>query len=54
MCNKIVDTEAKSYSKETKLFQQILMKKAICKEQNFYVLLALLIITIALFIAVSI
>ena len=41
--------------KKQKLFQQILMKKNIpCRTQNFYILLAFLLITIALLIAVSI
>ena len=43
----------KLYKKE-KLFQQILMKKATCKAQHFYILLAFLLITIAVLIAVSI
>ena len=43
----------KLYKKE-KLFQQILMKKATCKTQNFYILLAFLLITTAVLIAVSI
>ena len=41
--------------KKQKLFQQILMKKNIpCRTQNFYILLAFLLIPIALLIAVSI
>ena len=57
MCDEIIksydedaDAEAKSY-KETKT---ILTNLATCKTQNFYVLLAFLLITIALLIAVSI
>ena len=56
-----MDSEAKSYDKtksndeETKTFQQILMKKnIISKTQNFYILLAFLLITIGLLTAVSI
>ena len=53
ICNKVIksyneDAEPKSYDK-TKLNE----KKAICKMQNFYILLALLLIAIALLIAVS-
>ena len=33
--------------KKQKLFQQILMKKADCKTQNFYILLTFLLITVA-------
>ena len=40
--------------KKRKLFQQILMKKATHKTQNFYILFAFLLITLALLIAVSI
>ena len=40
--------------KKQKLLEQILRKKATCKTQNFYILLDLLSITIALLIAVSI
>ena len=43
------DAEAKSYD-ETNFIE----KKATCKTQNFYILFAFLIITIALLIAVSI
>ena len=48
MCNKFIDAG------ENKLFQQILMKKATCKRQNFYSLLVFLLMTIAVLIAVSI
>ena len=58
MMDDSVLTIIKLYShmrKRQKLFQQIFMKKkAICKTQNFYVLLAFLLITLALFIALSI
>ena len=40
--------------KKQKLFQQILMKKATCEMQNFYILLSFLLITIALLIVASI
>ena len=40
--------------KKQKQFQQILIKKATCKTQNFYILFGFLLITIALLIAVSI
>ena len=41
--------------KKQKQLQQILMKKnAVCKKKNLYILLAFLLITIALLIAVSI
>ena len=54
MCNGIIvsykeNAEAKSYN-ETNFNE----KKATCKTQNFYILLAFLSITIALLIAVSI
>ena len=60
MCDKIIDAyaeaksndEAKSNIKETQLnFNE---KKATCKTQNFFILLAFLLITIALLIAVVI
>ena len=41
-------------TKRQKLFQQILIKKVTCRTQNCYILLTFLLITIALFIAVSI
>ena len=34
-CDGIIDAEAQSYDKETKLFQQILIKKTTCKTKNF-------------------
>ena len=42
--------------KKQKLFEQVLMKrkKATCKTQNFYILLAFLLIATALLMAVSI
>ena len=47
--------EAKSNDKETKNFQQTLMKKnQTYKTRNLYILLAFLLIAIALMIAVSI
>ena len=51
-CDEIIDHTMK----KQKIFQQILMneKKATCKTQNFYILLAFLLITIALLVAVSI
>ena len=54
MCDEIIDAdaEAKSNNEETKTnFNE---RKAICKTQNFYILLAFLLITIALLIAVNI
>ena len=45
--------EIKTWKKQ-KLLEQILMRKAICKTQNFYILLDLLSITIELLITVSI
>ena len=46
----ICDEVIKSYNEEINFNE----KKAICKTQNFYILLAFLLITIALLIAVSI
>ena len=46
MCDEVI----KSYDKEA-IFNE---KRAICKTQNFYTLVAFLLITIALLIAVSI
>ena len=46
MCDEIIE----SYNDGTNFNE----KKATCKRQNFYILLALLLITIALLIAVSI
>ena len=41
-------------TKKQNQFQQILLKKVACKTQNFYALLAFLLIIATLFIAVSI
>ena len=54
MCDEVIesykeDAEAKSYDKTN--FNE---KKTTCKVQNFYILLAFLLITIALLIALSI
>ena len=50
-CDEIME----SYDEERKAFPTIFNeKKATCKTQNFYILLAFLLTTIALFIAVSI
>ena len=51
-CDEIVkaDVEAKLYDEETKTIP----KQIICETKSFYILLALLLITIALLIAVSI
>ena len=51
MCDEIIE----SYDEETKtLPTNFNEKKATCKTQNFYILLAFLLITIALLIVVSI
>ena len=51
MCDEIIE----SYYEETKtILLSFNEKKATCKTQNFYILLAFLLITIALLIAVSI
>ena len=51
MCDEVIE----SYDKETKTIpSNFNEKKAICKTQNFYILLAFLSITTALLIAVSI
>ena len=51
MCDEVID----SYDKETKTIpKNFNEKKAICKTQNFYVLLAFLLITIALLTAAGI
>ena len=40
-CNEIIDAEGKSYNKETKtVATNFNEKKATCKTQNFYILLA--------------
>ena len=50
MCDEIIDREAKSSDEETNFNE----KKVTCKMQNVYILLAFLLITISLLIAVSI
>ena len=51
MCDEVIEP----YKKETKTIpKNFNEKKAICEMQNFYILLAFLLITIALLIAVSI
>ena len=51
MCDEVIE----SYEKETKAIPtNFNEKKAICKTQNFYILLAFLLITIVLLTAVSI
>ena len=63
ICDEVIDAdteaklnnEAKSNNKETKTIPTNFNEnRAICKTQNFYLLLAFLLITIALLIAVSI
>ena len=55
ICDEVIDVEAKSNDKETKTVTvNSNEKKASCKMQNFYILLAFLLITIALLTAVSI
>ena len=49
ICDEVIDTDAESNFKTN--FNE---KKATCKTQNFYILLAFLLITIAILIAVSI
>ena len=50
-CDEIIE----SYDEETKTISiNFKEKKAICKTQNFYILLVFLLITIALFLVVSI
>ena len=55
-CDEIINAEAMSCNEETKRVKKSLMKKIqkICKTQNFYTLLAFLLIITALLIAVSI
>ena len=48
------DEKPSPMTKKQRLFQQILMKKAAFKTQNFHALLAFLLVTIILLIAVSI
>ena len=50
----VSNDEAKSYDEETTFPKNFNEKKETCKTQNFYSLLAFLLITIALLIAVSI
>ena len=51
MCDEVIE----SYNEETKTIRtNFNEKKATCKTQNFYILLAFLLITIALLIAFSI
>ena len=50
MCDEVLE----SYNKETKTIPSFNEMKAICKTQNFYILLAFLLNTITLLIAVSI
>ena len=54
MCDEVIDAKAKS-NDEAKSYNETNFneKKATCKTQNLYVLLAFLLITIALLIAVS-
>ena len=55
ICDEVIDVEAKSNDKETKTVTvNFNEKKATCKMQNFYILLAFLLITIVLLTAVSI
>ena len=49
-CDEIIDAEANWFDKETKFNE----KKALCKTLNIYIILAFLLNTIALLIAVSI
>ena len=55
MIQRLCVTKLQSHTmkKQSLLFQQILMKKASCKGQNIYILLAFLSTTLALLIAVS-
>ena len=53
-CDEIINANAEVSHTKQKLFQQILMKKVAFKTQNFYILLAFLIITTGLLIAVNI
>ena len=54
-CDGIIDAEAKPYDKETKTIPiNFNEKKATCKTQNVYILLAFLLIVVELLIAVSI
>ena len=52
-CDEIIDAEAKFSDKETKRVPiNFNEKKAMCKTQNFYILLAFIWITITLLIAI--
>ena len=54
-CDEVIEAEVKSYNGETKTFPiNFSEQKAAYKKQNFYILLAFLLSTIALLIAVSI
>ena len=52
-CDKIIDAGAKSYDEERKTIPNFNEKKVAWKTQNFYILLAFSLITIALLIVVS-
>ena len=54
MCDEIIDAEGKLNDKETKTIPTNFNKKAVYKTENFYILLAFLLITIVLLIAFSI
>ena len=55
ICDEVIDAEAKS-NDEAKSYDETNFNedKTTCKTQNFYILLAFLLVTIALLIAVSI
>ena len=54
-CDDIIDVEAKSYDEESKTVStNFNEKKATCKTQSFYILLAFLLISIVLVTVVSI
>ena len=54
VCDKVIDAEGKSYDEIKTIPTNFNEKEAICKTQNFYIWLASLLITTALFIAASI
>ena len=55
MRDRIIDPDAKSFDEETKTIAKNFNEKLVaCKIQNFYILIAFLLITIALLIVVSI
>ena len=57
ICDEVIDADADTKSNDTKVSRKddkTNFNKKICKTQSFYVLLAFLLITIALLIAVSI